>query len=340
MNSNKDVATLVPLKSIEGHCFQAYSHYPESKKVEFCNINLKKGEYNILFSIPWAMPKFTIEPSGKVGYGARLENDKGNYEIVFLKVWFKDRKYEKIGDLCLGEYSRDSKDIPLSLFDDSVLYGLNQRYCLFFFPHNDLTYGIPFFDKAILIDALECRIYNITSEIDFRDQLLRLDHVRSFMLENDFYFYLKTGRIHESEKWDMWKKCDPNAPYFDHLESIFLYQVEDFVKQIKNNTKDLRGILIEQVDYNFAIKELDVINDRIVYILDDISNNKSEVKYYDIAQKTHLIDKSTKAIENYDLRKTNEEQIYKYVYNLQKKDGEAFYLKTNYNLYSFFLKKL
>ncbi|QOS98707.1 hypothetical protein JNUCC42_19915 [Brevibacterium sp. JNUCC-42] len=343
-NQPTEVAQLFPIFPITKPMLMAYCHYQDSGILKLCNVDLEKGEIEILFTSPSNVAKLSIAPSQKVAYGVELEGINHSYKIVFYKIFLEELRVEKIVELPANEYVKPEMErVSLSDIDSYVsdIYSLNDQYAIFFLSNQEVIYGKAYFNQAFLIDSSNFSISKINPELNYNDSLLRVDHIKSFQRSNNDYFYLKTGRIYPAEKRSMWQEFSTKAPYFDHFESIILFQTSDFIKQIQNECNQVKGVLLEQVDFNSCLKDLDVVENQISYIVNHIPTDTHKLILHDIISGNRNETTDKNKLEDYKARDITEEWLYEdYIINLQNTDNASpYHFITSYNHFNVYVKQ-
>ncbi|MED1787423.1 hypothetical protein P4V47_07865 [Brevibacillus laterosporus] len=342
-NEERDeIPLIIPIKPIVSPSFIACSHSREKGKLELCNINLEEGKKETIFSIPHQIAKMSISPTGNVIYGAEYDKKDNKNVITFYKIETNEKSTNKIAVIQADEYrnkwmeTNSLNDIEAHL---SEIYSLDDQYAIFFISNSGVEYGKPYYSDIFLIDSVEACVYKITSDIGHHDSLLRLDTLQAFYADQHYYFYMKTGRIYAYEKQSMWRETKASNPYYDHLETIMIFNTKHFIEQVKANQRTLNGKLVEQVNYNQTLSEIDIIAEGISYLLGDIPNDLQYlIKYKTSSDEKDKIFNET-SIKEYKNRDVHEDWLYEHISKLQNNMNDRYTLETPYNHYNVFLSE-
>ncbi|PPA87521.1 hypothetical protein C4A75_02330 [Brevibacillus laterosporus] len=337
-----EIPLIIPMKPIVSPSFIACSHSREKGKLAICNINLEEAKKETVYSIPQPLAKISISPTGNVIYGAEYDKKDDKNVIAFYKIEINEKSINKIAVIPANEYrnkwmeTNSLNDIEAHL---SEIYSLDDQYAIFFISNSRVEYGKPYYSDVFLIDSIESCIYKVASDIGHDDSLLRLDSLKAFYADHHYYFYSKTGRIYPYEKQSMWRETKPSNPYYDHLETIMIFNTRDFIEQVKGNKKILNGKLVEQVNYNQTLSEIDITAEGISYLLSDIPNDLQYlIKYKTISDEKDKIFNEA-SINEYKNRDVHEDWLYEYISKLQNKLNVRYTLETPYNHYNLFLSE-
>ncbi|MDN9010462.1 hypothetical protein [Brevibacillus laterosporus] len=337
-----EIPLIIPLKPIVSPSFIACSHSCEKGELSICTINLEKGKKKTIYPISHQITKISISPTGNVIYGAELGQKDNKNEIAFYRIKTNEKRTNKIAVTPADEYrnkwmeTNSLNDVEAHL---SEIYALDDQYAIFFISNSGVEYGKPYYSDVFLIDSIESSVYKITSDIGHNDSLLRLDSLQAFYADQHCYFYMKTGRIYAYEKQNMWRETKASNPYYDHLETIMIFNTKDFIEQVKGNQKILNGKLVEQVNYNQTLSEIDITAEGISYLLGDIPNDaQCLIKYKASSDEKDKIFNET-SIQEYKNRDVHEDWLYEHISKLQNNMNDRYTLETRYNHYNVFLSE-
>lgn len=125
------------------------------------------------------------------------------------------------------------------------------------------------------------------------DTLLRIDCSKflTFNHNNKLYFTFKTGAIYSYEKYNIYetqKETNKFEPYFDHIETLLLFEVDSFVQSIReNNSMEPCYSFIDNADLHGSIELLDVEDNNIIYISRNFDDETCMIKKYNIENKIY-----------------------------------------------------
>lgn len=318
---------LYPFENGHRNKLSVFKYSSNNQKVELCTIDLRKAEIITEHIYTIRVDKFVVDSIHRVGFGTKLIKKNEKVQLSFYKILADSKTSYLVTSIPLS-YNLDMYKIE-DLYEDSMYYCLNQRYSLFFLRKANHQYGQPFFQEVFLIDSEENTSYRVDPKMpSVNDTMTRLDGLGTFLVDDCEYFYIKTGRIRWYEKWDMWKHTESSNPYFDHLETISVFQMNHFVSDI-HNSLPLKGTYIEKVDYNYAIKEIDFQNGKLCFIVDSIAENKSVLKRYCFDTQRIIVERNKAEIENYTLRRKVSLPIFNELPTTSFIDSKEYWLKIS-----------
>lgn len=233
--------------------------------------------YKFQFSKPVDLITYTSCHS--VIYYAYINNEKGNYCINLNKVNCINWNDENILTIDM-EVSEDNESYGYNL-ENSIITGLSERYVLLAIPKENYEFGTPFFHKVFLIDSFENKAYLIPDTIKKLDTLLRIDDIN--ILNNGEYVMFKTGRIRPFEKRKIWnnqKEKGIFAEYPDHLETLIVCKLDEFVNNTKCELEIPENNLIQRCDMNSCLSVIGTDNDKIIYLTQYFKENVTEVVFF------------------------------------------------------------
>ena len=177
---------------------------------------------------------------------------------------------------------------------DCLFYGISDRYALFGYSEKQFEYGDTNFDKILLIDSEEKKVYNVNPKIENEDSLLRFDMTGFDVFDyNDrLYFTAKTGAIHTYEKNEIFKRQkDKNKfePYADQIETLVCFEVDSFVKSVKENNGKLSMRLIDRIGMYGSIELIGHENSNFIYVITDFETEKCTIKKYNVETKNYKV---------------------------------------------------
>lgn len=171
----------------------------------------------------------------------------------------------------------------LSLNTDTRLFGiqlvgLNDRYCII---KSLISEGL--FEKMILIDAVENKSYEIPKSIGNNDDISRIDEIVT--ISGNEYFIVKTGATCDSEKYSKWKvqnKSGVFANYGDALENLILYDINEFVQNVKQELPMVEGKILETCDLHSGMRIIKCDEKKVIYSVQSFKNKTTYIKIFDL----------------------------------------------------------
>jgi hypothetical protein len=225
--------------------------------------------------------------SSSIIYYAYIGKNKESYFINLRKINCINSIEEDILTIDT-EFRVDNGKGYILLSQNSKIIGLSERYIMLAIAQPQLKAGHSYFYKILLIDSIQKKIYPIPDEINKLDTLRRLSQV--WLVNNDKSIVFKTGRIQSFEKKQIWKNQKEEGvfkQYQDHLETLILCQVDEFVNNIKSGLGISKDWIIETSNLHTA---LDVIKlnvdssnlNKIFYSVESFKDNSTEIKTYNL----------------------------------------------------------
>lgn len=231
--------------------------------------------------------------SGAIIYYGYIEELSESYRINIKKVDCISWKEENIITVDIQTIENENSDYCTSILRDSVLIGLSDRYAVLAVPRLEIEKGQPFFARLLLIDSLEKKSYSIQDNIEKTDTLLRMDEARIVNCDSETYILFKTGRIRPFEKRRIWEeqtKKGVHAEYHDHIETLLVTTVDDFIKSIKCGHNLNEKQVVQRNNLSGALSLVETDKGKLVYLSQSFIDRTSDLCFYDLkSRKTTAI---------------------------------------------------
>ncbi|RCX08303.1 hypothetical protein DFR58_14315 [Anaerobacterium chartisolvens] len=214
-------------------------------------------------------------------YYSSVFKQESNYFISLNKFNCMEWNEENVITISL---EINDTDTPLFI-KDSVIIGLDDRYCIMAIPNFLPKYGQPFFGNLLLIDSLEKKKYSITEKVGNLDSLHCMDEAWTCKSnDGSLNLLIKTGRIRPFEKkrfWDDMEKYGENAEYFDQFEKLILYKVDNLINDVKYGAT-INKIILCDCNFKGALSVVSVDNRKIIYSVQLFKQIATEIISYDL----------------------------------------------------------
>ncbi|BDR79977.1 hypothetical protein N072000002_02240 [Clostridium tetani] len=221
---------------------------------------------------------FSCINSTEVMYYSNIDKFNSKYRVNIYKMDCNNLKNCYISEFNT-EFESDNENHFDSLSLYSRLIGLNDRYVIFLLPCIQLSE--PFFHKALLIDSVEKRVYKIPDSIGCIDTILRVDQV--FAFQKGEYIILKTGRIGDYEKrqiWEQQKQKGEFTEYHSSLEDLVICKVSEFADNVKHGIPIDKDKIVQTCDLHEGLRIIGNYEDKIIYSIQSFDKGTTDIKIY------------------------------------------------------------
>lgn len=249
------------------------------EKVDFTAQSIDKFKFNEPADI------VTEISSNKTIYYGVINREEKTYSISIHKVDCDKINDDYIINIDTKVNISNNDDYNTLKFDSSII-GIDGQYAILLLRNPNHEYGQPFFTQAFLIDSLEKKSYLIPDLIGKQDTFLRTDSINTSI--DGKYLILKTGRILPIEKKGIYNKQKKEMcykPYYDSLENLIVYEVDQFIDNIKNGIEINTKKIIETCDLHSALSIIDNDEDKITYSFECFDCSSTYIKTYNLKTK-------------------------------------------------------